>query len=84
MVLGLIAVTPTIDDQLAVRADAARLRLAIAGDLTGRHYLNFIEGDERRTGAEAAFGPDAVARLAAVKQRLDPEGRFDHGLDVLS
>jgi FAD/FMN-containing dehydrogenase len=84
MLLNLVAVAPTVDGRAAVRDIASRLRRSIEADLTGRHYLNLVEGDERRKGVADAFGPEALARLTAVKSRLDPERRFDHGLDVLS
>jgi len=83
MMLELVALTPTPADQAAVHAVTAHLRQAIAADLTGRLYLNFLEGEERRSGVEAAIGPEALQRLASVKARLDPGHRFDHGLDVL-
>ena len=84
MLLDLVAVTPTSEDQRAARAEAERLRGAITNDLTGRHYLNFVEGDQRRTNVAGAVGQEAVERLAAVKHRLDPGRLFDYGLDVLA
>lgn len=82
MLLEAIAVTPTPEAVAAARAAFDRLKEAIDGDLTGRLYLNFVEGDERRLGVGGAVSPEARQRLAAVKARYDPERNFDHGLDV--
>jgi FAD/FMN-containing dehydrogenase len=42
---------------------------------TGRAYLNFI-GEEGEDRVKAAFGPEAYARLQALKDRYDPDNLF--------
>ncbi len=44
---------------------------------TGGSYLNFMTEDEGRERIEAAYGPN-LARLAALKQKLDPTDFFRH------
>jgi len=55
---------------------------SIADDLTGGHYLNYVEGEARRHGVAAGIPAGTLKRLADVKARLDPEYLFDHGLAV--
>lgn len=46
---------------------------------TGGHYVNFQGREDdghRLLDPEATFGPEAYARLVAVKRRLDPENVF--------
>jgi FAD/FMN-containing dehydrogenase len=82
MLLTSVAITPTLEAAAAVRATVDALLGRVAPDLTGRPYLNFVEGARRRERVEAALGIDAYRRLAALKSRLDPDDLFDHGLDV--
>ena len=65
--------------------DAARVAFVrgMAEDLepfsTGGHYVNFQGREDdghRLLDPEATFGPEAYARLVAVKRRLDPENVF--------
>ncbi len=84
LLLEMLGVTPTPEVRTAVRGAITEAARRIGRDLTGQHYLNFVEGEQRRGGVELAFGVDARSRLAAVKSRLDPDGLFDHGLDALT
>lgn len=65
--------------------DASRVAFVrgMADDLapfsTGGHYVNFQGREDdghRLLDPEATFGPEAYARLVAVKRRLDPENVF--------
>ncbi len=65
--------------------DAARVAFVrgMSDDLepfsTGGHYVNFQGREDdghRLLDPEATFGPEAYARLVAVKRRLDPENVF--------
>jgi hypothetical protein len=51
------------------------LRSALAPFATGSAYLNFLSdaGQER---VRAAYGPEALARLRALKDRYDPDNLF--------
>lgn len=82
ILLELVGVTPSPDDVRRVRALIARVRRHIAADLTGGHYLNYVEGEERRHGVDRGIAAGASQRLAALKARIDPLDLFDHGLDV--
>ena len=82
MLLELVGVTPLPEDVAAVRRLVAEIKCAIADDLTGGVYLNYVEGDDRRHGVREGIGSEAYERLASVKNRFDAANLFDHGLDV--
>lgn len=79
-VVQLLGVTPTPADFERVRVVLDRIMLEMEPDLSGRHYLNYLEGDERRDGVEQAIGSSAASRLASIKAEVDPSNMFDHGL----
>ena len=62
------------DDEANV-AWAREFGTAVKPFTTGRAYLNFI-GDEGEGRVRAAFGPQAYARLQALKDRYDPQNLF--------
>jgi FAD/FMN-containing dehydrogenase len=45
---------------------------------TGGTYVNFLTADEGRERVEAAYGRDALERLAGLKQTYDPGNLFRH------
>ena len=81
-VIQLLGVTPTPAAFEKVRVIMDRVMLAMEPDLTGRHYLNYLEGDERRDSVKQAIGTSAARRLAAVKANVDSANTFDHGLQT--
>ena len=83
ILLELVGITPTQELVDEVDARIAELSPRIASDLTGGHYLNYVEGETRRHGVEAGIPSGTLQRLASVKTRLDPENLFDHGLSVV-
>jgi FAD/FMN-containing dehydrogenase len=56
-----------------VRTDAARLRKACAAQENGHAYLNFVE---HSIDAATAHSADTLARLSAVRARVDPADLF--------
>jgi FAD/FMN-containing dehydrogenase len=57
----------------AVRASCDRLDDAMGPWLGERHYLGFAE---QGGSAAQCFAPDVYARLLAIRERVDPDGRF--------
>jgi hypothetical protein len=81
-VVQLLGVTPTPAAFERVRVVLDRAMREMEPDLTGRHYLNYLEGNERRGGVEQAIGSSAAGRLASIKSQVDPTNLFDHGLQT--
>jgi len=50
---------------------------------TGGTYINFLNAEEGSDRIEAAYGKQNLDRLAALKQRYDPENLFRHTKSVL-
>jgi FAD/FMN-containing dehydrogenase len=69
-VLG-VPMTPEIGEAIEARAEA--LIQALAPWSRGKPYLNFAE---KRVAIGDAIGPEAFARLEAIKAKVDPDGRF--------
>ncbi len=82
MILQTMAATPTPDSVAVAHAEIERIRSALAADLTGGHYLNYIDGDERRSGVRGGVGASSTERLAEIKARFDPGDLFAYGLDL--
>jgi FAD/FMN-containing dehydrogenase len=45
---------------------------------TGGTYINFLTEEEGAERVRAAYGPETLARLAALKRRFDPDDLFRH------
>lgn len=58
-----------------MREDAARLLGALEPWASGRAYLAMLDDS---TSSSKAFPPDVLARLAAVREAVDPHGLFLH------
>lgn len=74
--------TESESDVAAVRAVIRSVEDSIAADLTGGHYLDYVEGGDRRHGVARGTTPGAYQRLALPRARIDPDNLFNHGLDV--
>jgi len=68
-------------DDERVMAWVRESRAALAPFANGGIYLNFI-GDEGEERVKAAYGPDAYARLAAVKAEYDPTNVFRRNQNI--
>ncbi len=77
-----VGMTPTPEAAAALDDFLVPMRAALAPHTTGGAYLNFLEGAERRERSVQAFTPEGWQRFRAVKDAVDPDGWFDHGLDT--
>lgn len=50
--------------------------------LTGRVYMNFLEGDEKNARVRDGYPPPTLARLVALKAKYDPAGRLSRAMAV--
>jgi FAD/FMN-containing dehydrogenase len=51
--------------------------------LSGGGYLNYPEVDQTSGRVAAAFGPERLARLQAIKRTWDPDNRFRYNANIL-
>lgn len=49
---------------------------------TGGTYINFLTEEEGTDRIEAAYGKTALARLAGIKQKFDPDNLFRHNKPI--
>lgn len=59
-----------------------RTRQELAPFVTGAAYVNFLEGPEKHERSATAYSDEHMARLQAVKDAVDGDGRFCHGVDI--
>jgi len=78
LVLSLVALTPIPELRARVAAHIAELKRALQPHLTGRVYMNFIEGDEALALTRRGFSEESYQRLCALKAHYDPHNRFSH------
>ena len=59
-----------------------RMHVALDKELSGRVYVNFVDGEEARQKTRASFGEANFRRLQAIKAEFDPEDRLRFALDI--
>jgi len=64
-----------MDDHVAemVQIALGRVQEAVAPDVNGRHYLNFVEAC---ADVASLFAPGDYDRLREIKRRVDPQDVF--------
>lgn len=80
--LEMVGFVPHPHAGLALEAHLRHTRLALAPFVTGATYLNFTEGREKQERSAAAYSPEHLRRLQAVKTSVDPDDRFSHGFGI--
>ena len=60
----------------------ADLREALAPWLTGKVYMNFLEGAEMRQRSRDGYTPENFRKLQALKAKYDPEYRMVSSFDI--
>lgn len=80
--LELCSMVPDPHVGLAIESAQRLTRQALAPYVTGATYLNFTEGEERSARTASAFSDEHRRRLTAIKQALDPDNRFCHGMAI--
>jgi FAD/FMN-containing dehydrogenase len=71
---------PTDDDRAIAWVREAHRRVTALG--TTGTYMNYIGTDEPVDRATSTWPPDVLARLRAVKRRVDPENVFRSNLNI--
>ncbi|MCL4562301.1 MAG: FAD-binding oxidoreductase [Chloroflexi bacterium] len=58
------------------------LRAALGAHLTGKVYMNFLEGDELRRRTPDGYSEKAFQRLRQIKTKYDPDYRLISSFDI--
>jgi hypothetical protein len=81
--LQLVSTTPTAEAMAASQRYGDELKAALAPDLTGGVYINFLDGEEALRRTQDAYTAANFQRLQKLKRRVDPGDRFHHGFNIL-
>jgi hypothetical protein len=73
---------PTPEANAALLTDLDSVFADLAGDRTGGVFLNFLDGENRRS--QSAAGVSSAARMMRLKATFDPTDVMSHGLDFAS
>lgn len=73
-----------MDKQLGgqIKRQLALLREALTPWLTGKVYMNFLEGEEMRQRARDGYSEKTFRRLQALRARFDPDCRLISSFDI--
>jgi hypothetical protein len=55
---------------------------ALAPELTGGVYINFLDGEEALRRIRDAYSAENFQRLRAIKRQIDPGDCFRHSFDI--
>lgn len=81
-VLQMVGITPTREAHEALKQHIAEYKRELQPALTGKVYINFLEGEERRERTQDAFSAETYRRLQQIKAEYDPKNRMDYGFDI--
>ena len=82
LAMVMVAMAPTPEASMAVRAHIAAFHEALGPHLTGGIYPNFVEGEEARERIADAYTPASYRRLRELKAKWDPDNRFGYGFNI--
>jgi FAD/FMN-containing dehydrogenase len=60
----------------------AQVKQALQPYLTGKVYMNFLEGEESQAQVKNGFTPEAYQRLTQLKAKYDPENVLGYGFNI--
>jgi FAD/FMN-containing dehydrogenase len=83
LLLFFTGLTPTPEAQQGFAHVRDQLKQALAPALSGRVYINFLEGSESAERVQDAFSDDAYQRLVQLKARYDAANRLNRGVHIL-
>lgn len=81
-ILEALGMAPTPQVAAAIEQYTDALKRDLRQTLTGKVYLNFIEGIAARERTADGYSSEAYQRLAALKRRYDPDNLFRYGYNL--
>jgi FAD/FMN-containing dehydrogenase len=82
LLLSVIGLAATPEMEQAFLAQVGRMKEAMGASLTGRVYINFLDGEESQQRIRDGYTPEAYRKLAALKAAYDPENRLSHSFNI--
>jgi hypothetical protein len=81
---GWYSVALVMNDEMLVQIEnhLQNLRTALAPCLTGKVYMNFVEGHEMRQRTQDGYSEKTFKRLQAIKAKYDPDNRLNAGFHI--
>ena len=64
-----------------IAAHQRSIKVALGDHLSGRSYINFLDGDERRRCARTAIDAADLAAIRRLRDELDPDDVLRFGID---
>jgi hypothetical protein len=80
--LQLIGLTPTIEARQQLLRHINQFRADLTQHLTGKVYMNFLEGEESQTRIQDAYSTDTFQRLQEIKHKYDPENLLSYSFNI--
>ncbi len=65
-----------------LRHFCAQVKQALQPYLSGKVYMNFLEGEESQAQVKNGFAPEAYQRLTQLKAKYDPENVFGYSFNI--
>ncbi len=82
MLLQMIGMVPTVETSHLVKEHMSAFKDAIRPSLSGRVFMNFLEGAESQERVRDGFSPKAFHRLSQLKAKYDPENRLRFSFQI--
>jgi len=70
------------EGQTALTTFYAQVKQALQPYLTGKVYMNFLEGEESRAQVKHGFSAEAYQHLTQLKAKYDPENVFGYAFNI--
>jgi hypothetical protein len=82
LTLQMIGITPTPEAHRTLVDHTDRMKQDLKPWLTGRVYLNFLEGEEAVRRTKDGYSPENYRKLSALKAKVDPENRLGFSFGI--
>jgi hypothetical protein len=80
--INMVAALPSAEAHGSVEGYAQTFKDELTPVLTGKVYMNYLEGRESCTRIADAYPPEVYARLERIKAKYDPENKFRYSFNI--
>jgi hypothetical protein len=82
LLMETVAITPTPEALAQAEGHVAALKEALGSHLTGKVYMNFLEGEDAQRLIARGYSDEAYRRLRMLKAVYDPDNLFRYGYNI--